>query len=61
MVFYSWYGTFLILAFIYGSYTNNTENSYSDVDLYLIIDNNVLNENVFIIACFLKIFQGMEL
>ena len=39
----------VIAAFIYGSYANNTENSYSDIDLCLIIDNNVFNDDNFII------------
>ena len=43
------YSNGIIVAFIYGSYANNTENSYSDIDLCLIIDNNVFNEDVFII------------
>jgi len=43
------YSNGVIAAFIYGSYANNTENSYSDIDLCLIIDNNVFNDNAFII------------
>ena len=43
------YSIGVIAAFIYGSYANNTENSYSDIDLCLIIDNNVFNDDVFII------------
>ncbi|MHB1276065.1 MAG: archaellum operon transcriptional activator EarA family protein [Candidatus Humimicrobiaceae bacterium] len=39
----------VIAAFIYGSYANNTENSYSDIDLCLIIDNNVFNDDAFVI------------
>ncbi|MHB8277654.1 MAG: archaellum operon transcriptional activator EarA family protein, partial [Candidatus Humimicrobiaceae bacterium] len=38
------YSNGVIAAFIYGSYANNTENSYSDIDLCLIIDNNVFND-----------------
>ena len=43
------YSNGIIAAFIYGSYANNTENSYSDIDLCLIIDNNVFNDDAFII------------
>jgi Winged helix DNA-binding domain (DUF1495)./Nucleotidyltransferase domain. len=35
-------------AFIYGSYANSTENTYSDIDLCLIIDNNIFNDDTFI-------------
>jgi len=38
----------IICAFIYGSFANNTENSYSDIDLCLIIDNN-FNDSDFIV------------
>jgi predicted nucleotidyltransferase len=43
------YSMGVIAAFIYGSYANNTENSYSDIDLCLIIDNNVFNDDAFVI------------
>lgn len=43
------YSIGVIAAFIYGSYANNTENSYSDIDLCLIIDNNVFNDAAFIV------------
>jgi len=36
------------VAFIYGSYANSTENTYSDIDLCLIIDNNIFNDDTFI-------------
>jgi len=35
-------------AFIYGSYANSTENTYSDIDLCMIIDNNIFNDDTFI-------------
>lgn len=43
------YSNGIIAAFIYGSYANNTEKSYSDIDLCLIIDNNVFNDDAFVI------------
>jgi predicted transcriptional regulator with HTH domain len=39
----------IICAFIFGSFANNTENSYSDIDLCLIIDNNIFNDDDFIV------------
>ena len=35
-------------AFIYGSYANSTENTYSDIDLCMIIDSNIFNDDTFI-------------
>jgi DNA-binding transcriptional ArsR family regulator len=43
------YSNGIIAAFIYGSYANSTENTYSDIDLCLIIDNNVFNDDAFVI------------
>ncbi|MCX6347204.1 MAG: nucleotidyltransferase domain-containing protein [Actinobacteria bacterium] len=43
------YSNGIIAAFIYGSYANNTEKSYSDIDLCLIIDNNVFKDDAFVI------------
>ncbi|MHB1377170.1 MAG: archaellum operon transcriptional activator EarA family protein [Candidatus Humimicrobiaceae bacterium] len=43
------YSNGIIAAFIYGSYANSTEKSYSDIDLCLIIDNNVFNDDAFVI------------
>ena len=37
----------IISAFIYGSYAKNTENSASDIDLFIIIDKKKFRENEF--------------
>lgn len=38
----------IISAFIYGSYAKNTENSASDIDLFMIIDKKKFRENEFL-------------
>ena len=38
----------IISAFIYGSYAKNTENSSSDIDLFIIIDKEKFRENKFL-------------
>ena len=38
----------IIAAFIYGSYASGEESSASDVDLFLIIDDNIFDEDKFI-------------